>query len=163
MENPTLYQKKQLKIRIEINAKQIHNDVKKIIFEKVKERVDNKCIEEGYIKSNSIKILHIENGIVNLNGLKGSIIFNVIYEALICNPSQGENINCIISDINKTNVQAYVEDKDETPLKIFLNRTHHQNRQDYVDLKVNDKIKIQVLYKNYEYNDTKILIFGKLL
>lgn len=163
MDNKNLYVKKKIECKIELLASQIHNNINNIIFNKLKANVNNKCIEEGYIKTDSLKILHIQKGIVNMNSLKGNMIFNILYEALVCNPSEGEEIQCTILDINKTNIQAYVEDEDTSPLKIFLNRIHHQERQDYVDLKINQNIKISILYKNYEYNDKKILIFGKLI
>jgi DNA-directed RNA polymerase subunit E'/Rpb7 len=163
MNNKNLYVIKKLKCKIELKARQIHNNINNILFNKLKEKVSNKCIEEGYIKTDSLKILHIQKGMVNMDNLNGSITFNILYEALVCNPSEGEEIECTILDINKTNVQAYIEDKDISPLKIFLNRIHHQERQDYVDLKINENIKINILYKNYEYNDNKILIFGKLI
>lgn len=163
MDNKNLYVIKNLKCKIELGANKIHNNINNILINKLKKKLNNKCIEEGYVKTNSLKIIHIQNGIINMDNLNGNVTFNILYEALVCNPSEGEEIKCTILDINKTNIQAYVEDKDTSPLKIFLNRIHHQERQDYVDLKINQNIKISILYKNYEYNDNQILIFGKLI
>ena len=161
--NNDLYNKKILKTKIVIESNYIDNNIENTIYQKIQDKVSGKCIEEGFVKNNSIKILHISEGIVNLSDLNGNINFDVSYEAIICNPFEKQILVCNVLDINKTTVQAYIEDKEKSPLNLFLTKQHNLNNEEYVHLKIDDKIQIEVLYKNYNYNDKQILVFSKLI
>jgi len=161
--NNSLYTTQILTTKIVILNNEIDNNIEHTIFQKLIDKVSNKCIEKGYIKSNSIKILYIDDGVINLADLKGSIYFKVKYEAEICNPYENQILTCNVLEINKTAIQAYIENKDNSPLNIFLTKQHNLNNDDYVNLKMDDEIEVQVLYKNYDFNDKQILVFSKLI
>ena len=161
--NNDLYNKTILKTKIVIQPNNIDNNIENTIYQKIKDKVSNKCIEAGYVQPDTIKILHISEGIVRLSDLNGSINFNVSYEAIICNPFENQILVCNVLEINKTTVQAYIEDKEHSPLNIFLTKQHNLNNEEYVNLKTNDKIQVEVLYKNYNFNDKQILVFSKLI
>lgn len=161
--NSDLYTHKILNTKIVVSNNEIDNNIEYTIHQKLIDKVSNKCIEEGYIKDGSIKILYIDDGIINLADLKGSIYFNVKYKAEICNPFENQILICNVLEINKTAIQGYIENRDNSPLNIFLTKQHNLNNDEYVNLKMNDEIKIQVLYKNYDFNDKQILVFSKLI
>ena len=161
--NKDLYFKKIITTNIVINSNEIDNNIENTIFQKLVDKVNGKCITEGYIVNNSIKLIHIGEGKVNLADLKGNINFKIKYEASICNPFENQKLICNVLDINKTAVQAYIEDRENSPLNIFLTKQHNLDNDDFVNLKLNDKILIEVLYKNYNFNDKEILVFSKLI
>ena len=161
--NKDLYNKKVINTKIVIDSNEIDNNIENTIYQKLVDKVSSRCINEGYIKEGSVNILHIDEGKVNLADLKGNIYFNVKYEAIICNPFEKQILICNVLDINKTAVQAYIEDKEDSPLNIFLTKQHNLDNEEFVSLKLNDKIKVEVLYKNYNFNDKEILVFSKLI
>ena len=163
VKNNDLYNKTILKTKIVIQSENIDNNIENTIYQKIKDKVSGKCIEKGHVKNDSITILRISEGIVSLSDLNGNINFDVNYEAIICNPFEKQILFCNVLEINKTTVQAYIEDKEHSPLNIFLTKQHNLNNEEYVNLKTNDKIQVKVLYKNYNFNDKQILVFSKLI
>ena len=147
---------------LKIEPENIDNNIDNTLIQKLINKVSGKCIEDGLVKEGSIKILNRDNGTIRLSDLNGNIYFNIQYTASFCNPFQNQQIECIVLEINKTTVVAYIEDKDKSPLNIFLTKQHHMNDEKYVNLKINDTIIIDVLFKKYEFNDDQIIVFGKL-
>ena len=119
---------------------------------------EGKCIEEGYIKVDSIKIITLSMPSVVSDKLK----FNVVYECLVAIPSNNMLITCNVKNITKVGIRAEL-DINPTPYIIFLARDHHYNNESFNNISESDKINIKVLAFRFELNDTFISIIAELL
>lgn len=132
------------------------SNIDSIILKKLKDKIGNKCIKEGYVENNSIQIIKRTIGEIDKMSLNGDIQFLVNYKALICNPLQNNIIECVVDDNNKLGIVAI-----NKPLEIILNKRHHENKEFFKDLKKNDKIIIKVIEKSFNINDNSIIVIGK--
>jgi hypothetical protein len=78
-----------------INAARIlkGEEVEKIISKKT----EGKCITDGFIKPNSVKIVNYSSGVIN-----GDLVeFHTLFECMVCHPVEGMLIECQTKTITK--------------------------------------------------------------
>tara|TARA_B100000123_G_C25717380_1_gene422799 strand:+ start:494 stop:1126 length:633 start_codon:yes stop_codon:yes gene_type:complete len=158
-----IFSKKILNRNIYIKTTQLNKNIDSTIEEVLNKEVGGLCLSEGYIKENSCKVLLKSEGNLDISNFKATIYYTVRYEAMVCNPVEGEIIKCFVSDVNKTNIRAYVISEDESPLNIFLPKQHNSGEDDFIRIKEGDYIQVMVISKKFEYLDREILVIGKLL
>lgn len=146
-----------LKRRIVLKPEYINKNYEKNIEDLLKYEVGDKCIEEGYVKKDTIKIIKRSVAKVVTNNFSGSLVVDIIYSADICNPVRGNVIDCTITRINKLGLQA-----ENIPLSIIIAKQYHNNKDIFKNLKVGQKIEAFIIGKRYFLNDKVIEIVGKL-
>ena len=158
-----LYKKQILTKRIFITADKLDKDIDKTIKDKLDNEINGICVKEGYIKPNTSTILLRSEGVLSINNFKSVIYYTIKFEAMICNPFVGQILECFVSNVEKTNINCYIENEDESPLNIFLSKQYHIGNEEYGKLKEGDKIKIQVTGKKCEYLNKEILVIANFL
>ena len=117
--------------------------------------LEGKCITEGYLKKNTIRILRYSCGTI-----KGNLIeIQVVFECEIANPVAGQVFHCIVETITKAGIKCRL-DANESPFIIFISRDHHYLNASFTDIKEGDMIKAKVIGQRYEINDPKISIIA---
>ena len=134
------------------------NIIKKIEATLIK-KYEGKCILEGYIKTNSCKILSYSCGMID-EGNK--VIMNILFECLVCLPCEGMLVDCIVKNITKAGIKAEIND-EISPLIIFLARDHHHNNPMFSKVNEKDSINIKVVGKRFELNDNYISVLGEFI
>ena len=144
--------------KLSLSIVNIGDNLKNTIELVIAKNIEGKCITEGYIKPNTIKIISYSSGLVD----GSNIIFDVVLECFICYPTEGMIINCIIKNITKAGIRAQTNE-EPSPVIIFLAKEHHKNIKSFIDLKPEDNIQIKVIGQRYELNDKYISIIGELI
>jgi DNA-directed RNA polymerase subunit E'/Rpb7 len=146
------------KVRLHIN--EVGKTVKQNIESKLKSMLQDKCIPEGIVKNNSIKIISYTSG--NVEG--ESIVFNCSFECYICNPVEGTLIECNVKTVTKAGIHAeyFDTESNSVPLHIFVARDHHFNDETFNKLKENDNITVKVIGTRYELNDPYICAIASI-
>ena len=164
----SLYTTQQLKEKIVLSPNQIRNitddnDLKNLLENLLKRKISNRCIKQGYVDGNSIEIISRTIGLINSSHLNGSISYNIIYKANICNPKKGQILNAEVSEYNNMGILA----KISTILVIVIPKHLHKNKEIFKDFKdlENNKytIKIEVVGKRFDLNKKSIFVIAKLL
>ena len=146
--------------KIVLNYNEINNDIYNILEAKIKNFNENKCIKEGFIKNNSVKLLTYSSG--ELFGNK--VLFECVFECLITNPVESTLINCVAKSLTKVGVRAELELEDgSSPYIIFIARDHHYNNEMFSQIKENDILQVRILGQRYELNDKFISIIAELI
>lgn len=145
--------------KINIPIVNIGKNFRDTIEEKLKNEIEGKCVVEGYIKNNSIKIVTYSSGLVKSN----SIVFEVIFECLICFPVEGMILNCVAKNITKAGIKAESSDENPSPFILFISRDHHNNNSYFNSLKEEDIFSARVIGQRYELNDNHIYIIAELI
>lgn len=140
-----------------------NTDILEIIESKLKKKLEGKCIKQGYVKKNSLKIINRSIGTISEGHFTGDIIYKVKVCVEVCNPPEGELINCVIKNINKMGILAELDTVKESPLIILLPRHQHQENKLFKELLVGDSITVEILGKKFELNDTKIHLVALLV
>jgi hypothetical protein len=139
---------------------EVNSELFNILEAKIKKLNEGKCIKEGYVKNNSIKLLTYSSGELFDN----KILFECVFECLITNPVESTLIYCITKSITKVGVRAeLIVDDEISPYIIFIARDHHYNNESFSQIKENDIIQVRILGQRYELNDKYISIIAELI
>jgi len=153
-----IYNKSLLTKVIYMPVSELTGDVEQKLLTRIVDETEGKCIEQGYVKINSVKIISYSNGIINGEKIK----INLVYECLTCCPLEGEIIDCVAKNITKAGIRAETE-HEISPLVIFIARDHHYNLEYFTNVKEGDKIKVRVVGQRYELHDEYVSIIAELL
>jgi DNA-directed RNA polymerase subunit E'/Rpb7 len=160
LDNSHIFMRSLLTQKIVLNYNEINNDIYNILEAKIKNFNENKCIKEGFIKNNSVKLLTYSSG--ELFGNK--VLFECVFECLITNPVESTLINCVAKSLTKVGVRAELELEDgSSPYIIFIARDHHYNNEMFSQIKENDILHVRILGQRYELNDKFISIIAELI
>ena len=128
------------------------------MLETISRDIGGKCIEEGFVKLNSINIIHYSSGIV-----KGiNCVFEVIFDVLICRPFEGMKFKCLVKNVTKAGIRAEINEKI-SPVIIFIARDHNYANKYFSSIKNDDIITIKVIGTRYELNDKYISVLAELV
>lgn len=142
--------------KIVVKSKYLNENIENYISTYLKEKVEGICIDEGYIKPDSVKIIQRSVGILLGSRFTGDITYEIAYAASICNPVIGNVILCKVKFINKLGILA-----NNGPLSIIIGRQIQKN-EDFNNINIGDMIKVEVITKKFSLNDKEIRIIGKL-
>jgi hypothetical protein len=97
--------------------------------------LEGKCIEEGYLKLGSTKLIRYSCGV-----LKGtSAIIQVIFQGKIVMPITGQSFVCVVENNTRAGIKGRLDAK-ENPFVVFLAKDHH-TLPNFSDIKENTKLK----------------------
>ena len=159
-ENLHIYIRSLLTRKIVLNYNEVNSDLFNTLEIKLKQYNEGKCIKDGYVKNNSVKLLTYSGGELFSNKL----VFECVYDCLITNPVESMILNCIAKSITKVGVRAeLLTDDNISPYIIFIARDHHYNNEIFSQIKENDMLQVRVLGQRYELNDKFISVIAELI
>ena len=154
----SLYNELLLKENIEVPPHKFNSKMDLFLEESLKDKIEEKCISEGYIKKGSINILKKSLGLLKGSRFNGDINYVLLYKALVCNPKVGTIINCNVKLVNnKLGILG-----NNGPLTIIVGRQFHNNPSLLDSINIGDNIEIKIIDSKYSLNDKEIKIIGKL-
>ena len=154
----SIYTKILITKAVHLNIKYIGEHLIQTLEKYIAENVEGKCSVEGLIKPNSIKILTYSSGLIN----SGHVLFEVVFECLVCCPVEGMHIQCEAKNITKAGIRA-VSQESPSPIMVFVARDHHIKSRHYSTVKENSLITVRVIGQRFELNDSYISIIGELI
>ena len=141
-----------------VPIKCVGSNIKSTLENILRSNIEGKCSIEGYVKQRSCNIITYSCGIITGN----IATFTVVFECLVCNPSQGMRISCSVKNITNAGILARVDDSEYSPVNIFIARDHHYNIPYFSELKEGEEIMIRVIGQRFELNDTFVSVLGEL-
>jgi DNA-directed RNA polymerase subunit E'/Rpb7 len=147
-----------LKQRIIVDAQYLNENLDSYIQDYLRNKVEGKCIHEGYIRPESVRLLKRSVGVLLGSRFTGDMTYEVAYSADVCNPMEGNVYDCTVKLVNKTGILCY-----NGPLSIVVGRELHENNMEaFNTIKVGDNIKISVIGRKYSLHDKEIKVVGKV-
>lgn len=143
--------------KIIVESKYLNENIDEYINKRLKAKTEAICINEGYIKNDSIKILKKSVGMLVGSKFTGDITYNVAFTADICNPFIGNIIDCKVKFINKLGILG-----NNGPIVIIISKQFHINDEYFNKIKENDIIKVEVIAKKFSINDIEIKVVGRI-
>ena len=157
MGEDNLYTKMLLVKKLCISCNELDNDINTLLKDKLVKAVGNRCLNEGYIRGDSINIVSRTIGKINPNHFNGDVYYNVQYEADICNPSKDMVVECIIKNINQMGIMA-----ERDCLIIVIAKQLMDPSIDMNIFRIGEKINITIVGSRFDLNDKQITVVGKL-
>jgi len=154
-----VYIRSALTMKVILSITEIGKNIKQNLEKYISKKIEGRCIVEGFIKPNSIKVISYSCGTVNGDFIE----FQTVFECMICHPVEGMIIQCQTKTITKAGIHAEVIDDDGiVPLTIFVARDHHHKDKLFKSINENSKIFVRVIGIRYELNDPYISVIGEL-
>jgi DNA-directed RNA polymerase subunit E'/Rpb7 len=155
-----VYMKSILDRKLSLSITEIGKNVKSNLEIKLDATMGGKCVSEGYIRPKSLRILNYSSGLVNNNVVE----FHVVFEAMVCLPTENMLIECVCKTMTKAGIHAHViDDEKNMPITMFIARDHHHLDDRFSQIKEGDKLKSKVIGIRYELDDEYISVLGKLM
>ena len=102
MSKSNIYNKVLLTDKILINFKDVNNNIYNTLNNIIKKKVEGLCINDGYVKIDSVKLISYSTGEL----CSDSILFNIIYECYVANAVDSMTFDCIVKSITKVGIRA---------------------------------------------------------
>jgi len=155
-----IFTKSVLTTKIHMKMGEIGKELRKNLETKIKRKVEGKCISEGYVRPNSVRVTVYSSG----NVVYEYIEFQVVFECDICHPVQDMNVECKVVSITRAGIQAEVKLEDgSVPLVIYVARDHNYSSELYEEIQENHKIIARIRGIRYELNDPSISAIATLV
>jgi len=133
------------------------SNIKELLSHKISENYEGKCIKEGFVKKNSCNIISYSAGIIK----NENVIFDIVFECLICRPSEGMKFRVIVKNITKAGIRAEYKDTN-SPVIVFVSRDHIYKNKLFPSINIDDIIYVKVIGIRYELNDEFISVIADL-
>lgn len=157
----SLYMENVLTRKISLNFNMIGSNIKQVLEKKLQDAMEGKCINEGYVKPNSIRIATYSSGVLESE----NVVFQVTFTCLICNPVEGLNVNVVAKNITKAGIRAvYAKGSEyDSPIDVFIARDHNYDNELFQNIKEGDEFRARVIGTRYELNDSSISVLASVV
>jgi DNA-directed RNA polymerase subunit E'/Rpb7 len=144
--------------RMHFGITEIQNDdFHQFIERQAKNKFESICIDEGFVKPNSLKVVTISTGFLN----KTKISFDVTFECEIFLPMNDAIINCKAVSCTRAGIRAVSSTEEISPFVAFITREH--NLSEIIKIEKDEKFSAIILASRYELNDKQVSIIGKFI
>jgi DNA-directed RNA polymerase subunit E'/Rpb7 len=148
-----------LTMKVILSITEVGKNIKQNLERTISRKTEGRCIAEGFIRPNSVKILTYSSGVVNNENIE----FLTTFECMVCHPVEGMIVECTTKTITKAGIHAEViDDLGGVPITVFVAKDHHYTEKNFANVKENDKISVKVVGVRFELNDPYICVIGKL-
>ena len=155
-----VYVRSLLSMKVVLKITEIGRQVKQNLERKIVQQTEGKCIPQGFIRPNSVRIVSYSSGNIQSENIE----FTTVYECLVCHPVENMRVDCTARTITKAGIHAeVVTDDNVVPLTVFIARDHNYMNRDFDKIKENSKIQVKILGIRYELNDPYICAIGMLV
>jgi len=155
----TVYSPCQITKNILLPMTAIGKNLQQTLENTITKMVGGKCIVEGYVKPDSIRVITFSSGIV-----KGeNILFDVVFNCEVCYPVSGMKLNCIARNITKAGIRAESSEEQPSPFVLFIARDHYYASDYFNSIEENEKFVARVIAQRFELNDKYVSIIAELV
>ena len=121
--------------------------------------LSGKCVVEGYVKPNTIRLITFSSGII-----KGeNVLFEALFNCEVCFPVAGMNMNCIAKNITKAGITAESADESPSPFKLHVAKDHFYASDYFNSIQEGDKFVARVIASRFELNDKFVSVIAELV
>jgi DNA-directed RNA polymerase subunit E'/Rpb7 len=151
-----IYMQNILTRKVKLPFTSVGSNLVENISQDLSNRIEGKCVQEGFIKRNSIRIVNYSAGIIT-----GKFVtFTVVFECLVCRPVEGMKFKTLIKNITKAGIRCETME-DPSPVVVFIARDHHFKSKEFSQLKLEEQITVKVIGIRYELNDPYISVIAE--
>jgi hypothetical protein len=154
MESEAFFQEK-----VYLNPKDLRNDITSvddILLNKLKERLEQRCSPHGYVLPGTLELLTRSAGMVDSGRFSGDWAFLVKAKGSVLHPPEGTSVEVEILKSNKMGIYA----EYENAIRIMVPRDLHLGDEEFDELKVGERIRIEIQKSRFQLKDPFIVSVG---
>lgn len=146
--------------KVALSIVEVGKNVKHNLEKRIKHSIEGRCINEGFVRPKTVDIVSYSSGLIKDDHVE----FRVIYRCLVCNPVKDMEIDCVVNNVTKAGIHAFVkDDEDNTPVTVFVARDHHTTDGYFESVQEKDRIRVRIIGTRYELNDPSITAIAALI
>jgi DNA-directed RNA polymerase subunit E'/Rpb7 len=146
--------------KVILSITEIGKNIKQNLEQKIISKNEGRCISQGFIRPNSVKIVSYSSGLVQSENIE----FQAVFECMVCNPVEGMIIECTVKTVTKAGIHAEViTENDIVPVTVFIAKDHYATNAYFNSIKENDNITVKVIGSRFELNDPYVCVIGQLI
>ena len=130
--------------------------IESVLLQRLKAKIEGKCISSGFVKPDSLEILHRSMGTAENGRFTGNWIYYVKTQCKVFHPETNTPVTCKVVKVNK--MGAYVV-FDEA-MRVLLPRDLHIGNEAFDALKADDSVVVNILRSRFQTNDPFISSVG---
>ena len=130
--------------------------IESVLLQRLKAKIEGKCISSGFVKPDSLEILHRSMGTAENGRFTGNWIYYVKTQCKVFHPETNTPVTCKVVKVNK--MGAYVV-FDEA-MRVLLPRDLHIGNEAFDSLKADDSVVVNILRSRFQTNDPFISSVG---
>jgi hypothetical protein len=136
-------------------GKQI-DSIDDILLNKVKERLEQKCSPHGYVLPGTLELITRSAGMVDSGRFSGDWAFLVKAKGKVLHPPEGTPVEVEVLKSNKMGIYAVYQNA----IRIMVPRDLHLGDEDFDQLKVGDRIRVEIQKSRFQLRDPFIVSVG---
>jgi DNA-directed RNA polymerase subunit E'/Rpb7 len=149
-----------LNMKIVLPIVEVGKNIKQNLERMIVSKTEGKCVVEGFIRPQSVRILTYSSGKV----VSGLVEYQVTFECMVCHPVDGMVVQAVCKTVTKAGIHTEVIDKNgNVPITVFIARDHHINNHKFEKVVENAKLEVSIIGIRFELNDSNICAIGKLV
>lgn len=148
--------------RVALPIASVGGNVRQLLEDVVNKTYGGICGPEGYVRPNSAKVMEHSAPMLKSD----SVVFQVTFECLVCNPVEGMIVNAVAKRITKAGIRAEVPDgsNGETPpMVIFISRDHHFQSEAFNKVGMDESVQVKIIGVRYRLNDSYVSAIAQLV
>lgn len=152
-----IYFHTQIRKKISLNPRFLDENFSQFLEKIVKNKIEGKCVKEGYVVPGTVVILERSMGSLNSNQFNGNIEYDLKIGAKVCNIPVNSVIKASVKKISKLGLLSELG-----PLMIIIPKEIHTQKDAFKDIKIGDEVELLVIGKTFDLDSKKISVYGKL-
>lgn len=138
-------------------AVKVHtSDIQDLLLARLKTKLESKCISSGFVKQDSLEILHRSMGGAENGRFTGNYMFYVKLKCKVFHPETDTQVDCRIIKVNKMGAYAVYDEA----MRVLLPRDLHLGNVDFDSLSPDDTVSLKILRSRFQTNDPYISSVG---
>jgi DNA-directed RNA polymerase subunit E'/Rpb7 len=155
--------------RVKIQPAYVNKDFEKYVKNKLVKTFEGKCSHHGYIKPGSIDIVKMSCGVLKDVTLNGDTVYNVSFNADVCNPIIGSILAAKVINTNMFGILAesglIINGGYIAMIEIIIAKNSGMTNSsvNLDNIKIGDSVNVEVMGKKFELDDKKITVIGRVV
>lgn len=134
------------------------SNISDVILTTLQNQYEGLCINEGFVKPDSIQILTYSMGLLH----EAYIMYDVTFECHVCLPYTNQIMQCTVNNSTKAGIKASFSN-EANPIIVFVPRDLHLNHETFHELQIDDVISVKIIGIRYELNDKYISVIAEYI
>ena len=142
---------------VDITRINANHTIDQMLLQQFNKKFNGKCIEEGYIKPNSGRLLSRTIGKIDPEYFNSFCKYHCKFSIDICTPYQHQELIVTVNSVNKMGIKSIA-----TPYYIIIAKQHHDDKALFDDIQEGDTIRISIEAFRIKYLTPQIEVIALL-
>lgn len=140
-----------------VEASKLNKNINDTISLLLKNKIEKRCLDKGYVKEDSIEVIKRSAGIFSGSLFNGSVKYRVVFSCYLCNPSKGDVIKCKVIKVNELGLRGLVGS-----IRVIVAKQFQDDVTVFKNIKEGDEIDVVILDKKFDLNSPFIEVAAKI-